>query len=179
MIIVPTEGSGINFPPVDMQSALPSPITNGSLVSNPTGQRDAVPLKSQEFALDSLAAERTNLKSEGFPEAVITTAFAATRASSRVVYDTRWAVWSSWCGEGNTNPFYAFLTLVLEFYLQTMADKHLAVNTIKGCVTAMSNRHSLVEGVRLGSHPTVVRRRKGLENRRGLQRTLIPSRNLE
>lgn len=50
---------------------------------------------------------------------------------------------------------------------------------MKGYITAISNRHEFVEGSRVGSHPLLVRWRKGLDNIVGVRRTLVPPWSLE
>ena len=68
--------------------------------------------------------------------------------------------------------------MVLEF-LQFLADQHRAISTIKGYITAISNRHAWIDGARLGSHPLLTRWRKGLDNLLGVPRTLVPPWSLE
>ena len=70
------------------------------------------------------------------------------------------------------------MNVILDF-LQTLVTQGRAVSTIRGYITAISNRHETVDGLRVGSHPLVHQWRRGLDNLHGVQRSLVPPWNLE
>ena len=53
------------------------------------------------------------------------------------------------------------------------------MSTIKGYATAISSRHAPIDGHPVSTHPSVSLWMKGLRNRKGLPRVLIPPWNLE
>ena len=69
------------------------------------------------------------------------------------VYNSRWEGFSTWCGERGQNPISTSVKHVLDF-LQLMSEI-LAVNYLKGYVTAISRRHAMVHGVSLGLDPSI------------------------
>ena len=89
-----------------------------------------------------MEAKRHTRQAQGFSEATIRTILAATRDSSRKVYNSRWESFTSWCGERGENPVSTPVKHVLDF-LQLKAEM-LSVNTLKGYVTAISRRHTSV-----------------------------------
>jgi len=124
-----------------------------------------------------LEAERRVLEGAGLSEAVITTALAATRRSSRSVYDTRWDAFCGWCSEREIDPVRAPLNQVLEF-LQIQSNSK-AVNTMKGYVTAISNRHVHINDLPLSANPMVRSWVTGLTKTKGFSRVLVPAWDLQ
>jgi len=66
---------------------------------------------------------------------------------------------------------------VLDF-LQLKSET-LSVNTMKGYVTAISRRHSMVQGQPLGLDPSIRRWIKGFEHTKGIPRMILPTWCLE
>ena len=145
-------------------------------------ERHAVSPRPRDSKIGSLETERQAWQQAGFSEAVINTAMAAKRASTRSVYDSRWRCFVSWCQRRDLDPVTAPVTRILD-YLQSLSEK-LAVNTIKGHLTAISSRH---ERVRIGrKRRTRVARAssvrtwmRGQELSNPAPRILVPSWNLE
>ena len=95
----------------------------------------------------TVEAKWRSFQGQGFSEVTIKTILSATRDTSRVVYKGRWESFISLCGERGQNPIRVSLIQVLDF-LQGKAET-LAVNMIKGYVTAISCRHAIVRGTPL------------------------------
>jgi len=69
------------------------------------------------------------------------------------------------------------VSVVLNFLSEKSGS--VAVNTLKGYITAIARRHEPVQGTSISLHPTVTQWRKGVEKHLGVTRTLVPSWNLD
>ena len=102
---------------------------------------------------------------------------SATHDSSHNVYHGRWQSFVSWCCERNQNPVHTYVKQVLNF-LQFNPEA-LAVNTMKGYVTAISHKHVMVQDNPLSLDPSIKRWLKRLEHTKGIPRMITPTRCLE
>ena len=120
------------------------PQEDGSALADAIRARSPVSPRPGHAAVDCLEAERSAWQRKGFSRKVIDTAMAAKRASTRRVYGGRWDAYAKWCTERELQPVQAAVEQVLEF-LQSLADKSLSVNTIRGYITAISARHVKID----------------------------------
>ena len=127
--------------------------------------------------VDGVEAERHALQDKDFSDAAFRTILTATRDTSRKVYNSRWENFSSWCDGSCQNPISTSVKHVLDF-LQLKSET-LAMNTLKGYVTAISHRHTMVHGVSLGLDPSIQRWINGLEHTKGIPRMIMPMLCLE
>ncbi len=104
--------------------------------------RESLSSSSEDAALDCLEADRRNWRQQGFSLKVIQTALAATRDSSRNVYDQRWGAYRAWCKTRGYNPVSLPVVSMLEF-LQWKA-KICARSTIRRYVMAISHYYKWV-----------------------------------
>ena len=128
--------------PDGMRDPSRAPSQNGSLVTTPAGQGRALPHQPLDSPVDGLEAEWRALQNKVFSDAANRTILAATHDTTREVYNGRWESFISWCGERGQNPICTSPKQILDF-LQLKSEV-LAMNTIKGYVTAISCRHALV-----------------------------------
>ena len=119
-----------------------------------------------------MEAERRSLQDKGFSEAAIKTILAATRDTTRAVYKGKWESFVTWCGQRGENPICTSLKHM--DFLQAKSEM-LAVNTIKGYVTAILHRHALVHGNLHSLDPTLKRWIKGLEHSKGIPCMITPA----
>jgi len=117
----------------------------------PDTEWDAVPFRPEVAQVSSMEAEWHVLEGAGLSEAIITTDLPATCQSSRSGYDARWDAFCSWCGEWEVDPIRAPLNL--EF--QQLQSQSKAVNTMKGYMNTISNRHVRINDSPLSTNPMV------------------------
>ena len=151
-------------------------------VSVPAGQGDLVPPRPTIATVGSLEAEKLAWRRQGFSDDVIDTALAAKRGSTRTVYDSRWQAFVDWCTQRHIDPLSCNVPQFLEF-LQQLVHRNLALNTIKGYVTAVSSRRGLVEyrdeSVRMAAVSPVRTWLRGLSIQRPPVRSRVPPWSLE
>lgn len=81
----------------------------------------------------SLATEEEMLRSKGFSERLVATPLNCRKEETRNIYLKVWKKLNSWCSESSFSV--RSPVAVLEF-LQSGADKGLALSTLKGQVSA-------------------------------------------
>ena len=124
-----------------------------------------------------MEAEWHALQDEDFSEASIRTILAATRDTSHKVYNGGYKSFANWCSERGQNPVSTSVKHILDF-LQ-LKSKTLAVKTLKGYVTAISRRQSIVRGATLSLDPSIRRWIKDLEHTKGIPHMIMPTWCLE
>ncbi len=94
------------------------------------------------------------------PERVLNT-MAETRAlSTRRLYALKWAIFSTWCQDGNLDPVTSVVSVVLSF-LQEMLDKQRSSSTIKVYTAAMAAFHAPIAGRSVGRNSGVIQFLRG------------------
>ena len=122
-----------------------------------------------------MVVERRALQGKGFLDAAIATILTATHDSSRKVYHGQWQTFKS--HEWDQNPICASVKHVLDL-LQSKSEA-LAVNTMKGYMTAISRRQATVHGNLLSLDPSSRRWLKGFEHTKGIPHMIMPTWCLE
>ena len=163
-------------PPVSRGSS-PPPRELQSTVTEVAGGGDTLPRIAPDATLNSLETERRSLQDQGFSESVIGIMLASKRKSTRKVYDSRWSAYASWCSARDINPTMASIAEVLDF-LTSISDEK-STNTLKGYVSAISNRHAPINGGTFGSNPAVTQWLKGLVQSKGISRSIVPPWDLD
>ena len=74
--------------------------------------------------------------------------------STRLQYDNRWKLFSSWCGDRSEDPVHCSLPTSLEF-LQSLLGKGRSPSTLKVYVAAISCHHAKIDNGTVGSHNLV------------------------
>ena len=107
---------------------------------------------------------------------------AAQKSSTRKVYNSRWDAYVKWCTDPDLQPLQAPVAQVLEF-LQSLVDRSLSVNTVRGYITAVSARHVKIseDGVskRLSDLVSVQTWVKGLSLLHPAPRVQVPAWDLQ
>ena len=80
-------------------------------------------------------------------------------------YNSAWSKWYGWCSGRHINPLSASLGNILEF-LADQFDLGLQYRSLNTLRSAISNSHSQIDSVNVGSHPIVSRLLKGMFNAR-------------
>ena len=136
----------------------------------------------RKLKLDSRESERAKWQRAGMSQPVIATALACKRASTRAVSDTRWAAFAKWCTEEHFDPLALPVTQILD-YLQGLVAQNKAINTIKGYITAISDRHDKVKlrskYLSISQLPSIQIWIRGLTLSKHIPRVMIPSWDLD
>jgi len=184
-----TDKGRTNSPPMAQMPLVPTPAQHvcghttppphqaRPTYTAPGGEGDTPQPQLDHLAPSGLEAERISLRDRGLSEQAVQIATARLRPSSRQVYDAKWQAFTSWCTEGNIDPYLATVAQILNF-LSTKAEQ-LAASTLKGYITAISQRIPNREGFQLSLHPTVIQWRKGVEKTKGVTRSIVPPWSLE
>ena len=101
----------------------------GSPVTTPTRQGCTLSHRPGDSPVDGVEAERRSLMDKSFSGAAIRTILAATRDTSRKVYNSRLEGFTSWYSERGQNLFSTSVKHVLDF-LQLKSET-LSVNSLK------------------------------------------------
>ncbi len=97
-----------------------------------------------------LAAVEQSLREKGFSAEVSSRISQPSRQSTLAVYQSKWAVFSAWCGDRETDPLQASSRVVADFLLEKF-EKGLAPSTLEGYRTAIAKTLVHLSGVDLGS----------------------------
>ena len=116
---------------------------HGSPVADAASQRRALPFGPADPQDGSLEAEWQNLDGAGFSADIISTALTCTRPTSHKGYDARLRAFVGWCDEQDFNLIDALICQVWDFIQEK--PKYVQLNIVLRYVTAISNRHALVE----------------------------------
>ena len=130
--------------------------------------------RPSNFSVGSLAAVRRSLRSKGLSKTAAKLIANAVRVSTRGVYKGRFQEFVRWCDSRGADPFQAPILVVANF-LGRMFKKGLSYSTLCGYRSAISSYHDLVDGVKVGQHPTLIRLLKGVFNLRPPMRSLAPT----
>ena len=136
------------------------------------------PPRSRNIPTGSVAGVRRSLRNQGLSKTAARLVSHAVRDSTRTVYKCRFEEFIKWCTRKKHDPFHAPLKLIANF-LGRLFRKGLSYSTICGYRSAISSYHSLVDGVKVGEHPTLIKLLKGVFNLRPPTRTLTASWDLE
>ena len=85
-----------------------------------------------------LEAVQRSLQERGFSQAASAQISRGRRQSSRVVYDSKWRLFSGWCEEQEVNPFEVTVPQLADFFIYLFNVKQLNPRTIKGYRSAIS-----------------------------------------
>ena len=85
-----------------------------------------------------LEAVQRSLQERGFSQAASAQISKGRRQSSRVVYDSKWRLFSRWCEEQEVNPFEVTVPQLADFFVYLFNVKQLNPRTIKGYRSAIS-----------------------------------------
>ena len=119
----------------------------------------------------SLASEESLLRGKGFSERLIKTLLNCRKVETQNIYCKVWRRFNIWCSEGSFDVRSS--VAVLEF-LQSGADKGLALSTLKGQVSALS----VFLEKQLALDPWIARFFKGLSRQRPVRTSSLPVWNL-
>ena len=121
-----------------------------------------------------LAIIREALRKKDFSARASTLISQARRRSTNIVYDAKWRVYHSWCVARQINPLNPSVERLADFFVHLFDEQKLAVSTIKGYRSMLSNTLSFRGVHYIGSDKMLSELIKSFENQRPVGRSLIP-----
>ena len=125
-----------------------------------------------------MASVQRSLRKTGLSKVAAKLVANAVRKSTRKVYEHRFNQYVRWCNKRKINPFQATPVEIANF-LSRLYNRNLAHSTICGFRSAISSYHDLVDGKKIGDHPTLNSLLRGIFLLRPPTRTLAPSWDLD
>ena len=124
-------GLGEHVQPGPAQPAQPAQSANAALQSDPSQ-------KSDKPKSPCLAPRATQIKEQGFSEAVAARIEAPQRRSTRSVYEAKWTIFTKWCLTNQVDFRSPPVKSVADFLSHLFEDKKLQPSTIDGYRTYRS-----------------------------------------
>ena len=126
-------GLGEHVQPGPSRPAQPAQSANAALQSDPSQ-------KSDKPKSPCLAPRATQIKEQGFSEAVAARIEAPQRRSTRSVYEAKWAIFTKWCFVNQMDFRSPPVKSVADFLLHLFEDKKLQPSTIDGYRSAIADK---------------------------------------
>ena len=126
-------GLGEHAQPGPSRPAQPAQSANAALQSDPSQ-------KSDKPKSPCLAPRATQIKEQGFSEAVAARIEAPQRRSTRSVYEAKWAIFTKWCFVNQVDFRSPSVKSVADFLLYLFEDKKLQPSTIDGYRSAIADK---------------------------------------
>ena len=126
-------GLGEHVQPGPSRPAQPAQSANAALQSDPSQ-------KSDKPKSPCLAPRATQIKEQGFSEAVAARIEAPQRRSTRSVYEAKWTIFTKWCFINQVDFRSPPVKSVADFLLHLFEDKKLQPSTIDGYRSAIADK---------------------------------------
>ena len=117
---------------------------------------------------------KRSIRERSFSVKVASRIAESRRQSTRIVYDSKWAIFSDWCGARSVNHECPSITQIADFLLFLFEEKHLAVSTVKGYRSMLSNTLKFKGGESIGSNPFLSELIRSFELDKPVSRSLTP-----
>ena len=128
----------------------------------------------RNVASSRMALIERSVREKQFSEKVASRIAKSRRPSTRIVYDAKWNIFSNWCKSRSFNPEHPSMNNLASFFLYLFEDKELAVSTIKGYRSMLSNTLKFKGGESIGSNPFLSELMRSFELERPVSRSLTP-----
>ena len=126
-------GLGEHVQPGPPQPAQPAQSANTALQSDPSQ-------KSDKSKSPCLAPRATQIKEQGFSEAVAARIEAHQRRSTRSVYEAKWTIFTKWCVTNQVDFRSPPVKSVADFLIYLFEDRKLQPSTIDGYRSAIADK---------------------------------------
>ena len=117
--------------PARSDGGLAQANTSHSQASEATPVFD-IPHKPRDTPSSCMAIIEECFQEEGFSEQASKRMARAQKASTRGVYEAKWAAFSRWCNQRNEDPLKASVVVVADFLVHLHEDKKCMLSTIEG-----------------------------------------------
>ena len=163
-------GLGEHVQPSSSQPTQTAKLVNSTVQSDPSQ-------KSDKSELTCLAPRATEIKQQGFSEAVAARIEAPQRKSTRSVYEAKWAIFTKWCLTNQVDFRSPPVKSVADFLLYLFEDKKLQPSTIDGYRSAIADKLGNTQ-VNISKNDNLTRLLESFHRDRPKGRRGIPSWNL-
>ena len=149
-----------------------SPSSSGRSVISVSGSSSThEPRDATSSRLDVI---KRSVRENNFSEKVASRIAQSRRTSTRNVYDAKWRVFSYWCKSKSIDPQCPTMNNLASYFLFLFEEKKLAVSTIKGYRSMLSNTLKFKGGEKIGSDPFLSELMRSFELDRPVIRSLTP-----
>ena len=160
-----SDSSSLASPGVEDVGGEPGPSPHGPGSAPESSFESSPPNTGESDVFNHVACLRQGFSSQGFSERVTELLLQSWRSITHSAYNSAWSKWCGWCSGRHINPLSASLGNILEF-LADQFDLGLQYRSLNTLRSAISNSHSQIDCVNVGSHPIVSRLLKGMFNAR-------------
>ena len=139
----------------------PGPSPHGAGSTPESSFESSPPNTGESDVFNRMACLRQGFLSQDFSERVTELLLQSWRSNTHSAYNSAWSKWCGWCSGRHINPLSASLGNILEFLADQfdLGLQYCFLNTLR---SAISNSHSQIDSVNVGSHPIVSRLLKGM-----------------
>ena len=134
----------------------------------------SVSREPRDVASSRMALIERSVREKQFSSKVASRIAKSRRPSTRIVYDAKWNIFSNWCKSRSFNPEHPSMNNLASFLLYLFEEKELAVSTIKGYRSMLSNTLKFKGGENIGSNPFLSELVRSFELERPVSRSLTP-----
>ena len=116
----------------------------------------------QQAETDCMPGVRRHYEMQGISDGAVQILMASWRTSTQKEYKVYLDKWHNFCSRRSADPFLPSIRHVVDFLSALFKDRtYSTVNIARSALSAMGIK---IDGVTVGSHPTVVRLLKGMHN---------------
>ena len=128
----------------------------------------------QDASSSRMAFIERSVREKEFSPKIASRIAKARRPSTQIVYNAKWNVFSNWCKSRSCNPEQPSMNNLASFFLHLFEEKNLAVSTIKGYRSMISNTLKFKGGESIGCNPFLSELIRSFELERPVSRNLTP-----
>jgi integrase len=155
------------------------PTSTASMEKSPqTTQNINLPHHARNIPFSCVETIEQSYRERGFSREAAARMARPQKPSSIAVYEGKWIIFTSWCGERNTDPLKANAPLVADFLCHLHAVKKLARSTIDGYRTAISHVIKAKTGISLGTDPGLTNLLANFDRDMVKRKSMLPPWNL-
>ena len=100
--------------------------------------QDPLPRKNKSATLSRIEIVKKSLSTAGYSAAVAARMAGAVRPSTARLYQSKWSIFTAWCGRRHVEPLSVSLPVIADFLLFLRDEKRFTVPTIKGYRSALA-----------------------------------------
>ena len=131
-------------------------VTTDAGLTTVASERDTPPGTKRNFVISGVEGVRGRVASEGISEHAADLVVGSWRDGTKVAYNSAWSKWGSWCNPQQIDPFQVTVANVVNF-LSNLHREGYEYSTIHSHRSAISSFHPVIDGVKIGQHPLVVK----------------------
>ncbi len=179
VIQVPSSSGGSSVAPEVVVQRSPGPLVRSPQESS-TQERPSLSARERSsrrprpLQASRLAVIRDGLRKRKFSPQVASLIAKARRSSTSTVYNAKWKIFSNWCCQREIDPVHPSIQQIADFLAFLFEVQKLAVSTIKGYRSMLSNTLGFRGLSSIGSNPFLGELIRSFELSRPVSRSLTP-----